>query len=186
MMLPEKDRQALLDVARESIGYGLQYRRALPVDVSGYSSPLQQPGASFVTLKIKGELRGCIGTLTAHQALVQDVAGNAFNAAFRDPRFPGLSAGEFTRLEVHISVLAPPQPVQFVDEQDLLRQIQPHVDGLVLSDGAHRGTFLPSVWESLQDRQEFLRHLKVKAGLPPDYWSPSLRVERYCVEEFGE
>jgi uncharacterized protein len=184
-MLLDEDRQTLLDVARASIDYGLQHRQAVPVVVTEYSSALQQPGASFVTLKIKAELRGCIGTLTAHQALVQDVAENAHNAAFRDPRFPGLSAGEFAQLEVHISVLTPPQPMRFVDEPDLLRQIQPHVDGLVLSDGVYRGTFLPSVWESLRDRQDFLRHLKVKAGLPPDYWSPTLRVERYGVEEFG-
>jgi AmmeMemoRadiSam system protein A len=184
-MLAEQDRQTLLDVARTSVRYGLQYRQAAPVSVADYSPALQQQGASFVTLKIRGDLRGCIGTLAAHQSLVEDVAGNAYKAAFRDPRFPKLTASEFDQLHVHISVLTPPQPVRFVDEPDLLRQIQPHVDGLVLSDGAYRGTFLPSVWESLRDRQEFLRHLKVKAGLPPDYWSPTLRVERYGVEEFG-
>jgi AmmeMemoRadiSam system protein A len=184
-MLAEPDRKTLLDVARAAIRYGLEHRSTLPVAASQYSGALQEHGASFVTLKIGDGLRGCIGTLTARQALVEDVADNAFNAAFRDPRFPALSTGEFDQLHIHISVLTVPQPMTFADEQDLLRQMQPHVDGLVLSEGAHRGTFLPSVWESLQDRQEFLRHLKMKAGLPPDYWSPALRVERYRVEEFS-
>jgi AmmeMemoRadiSam system protein A len=184
-MLPEQDRQTLLGMARAAIRHGLQYRQPLPVSATDYSPALQHHGASFVTLKIRGELRGCIGALTAHQPLIQDVAENAYNAAFRDPRFPKLSAGEFEQLEVHISVLTPPTPMTFDNEQDLLRQLQPRVDGLVLSDGALRGTFLPSVWESLQDRQDFLRHLKMKAGLPPDYWSSTLRVERYRVEAFS-
>ena len=184
-MLPEQDRQTLLGMARAAVRHGLQHRRVLTVSVTEYSPALQQQGASFVTLKIRDELRGCIGTLTAHQPLIQDIAENAYNAAFRDPRFPELSVGEFDQLDVHVSVLTPPQPMTFVDEQDLLGQLQPRVDGLVLSDGALRGTFLPSVWESLQDRQDFLRHLKMKAGLPPDYWSSTLRVARYRVEAFS-
>ena len=116
------DRAALLDVARQSIGYYLDHRRPLPIAVGDYASPLQQHRASFVTLKISGELRGCIGTLTARQALVADVVDNAVSAAFRDPRFPPLSPAEFPEIDIHISVLSPPQPMAATSEQDLLDQ----------------------------------------------------------------
>jgi AmmeMemoRadiSam system protein A len=111
------------------------------------------------------------------------VAENAYAAAFRDPRFPPVSESEFTQLEYHISLLTPAEPLQFRDEADLISQLQPNVDGLVLEDGRHRGTFLPSVWESLPDRKQFLQQLKLKAGLSPDYWSDTVKVSRYTVED---
>ena len=179
------DRQILLEVARESIRHGLEHGRPLHVNVAEYPETLQQPGASFVTLNIGGELRGCIGSLEAIRPLVEDVADNAYAAAFRDPRFPPLSEAEYPRLEYHISILGPSEPMQFESEEDLIRQLRPGVDGLVLSDRGRRGTFLPSVWQSLPEPRDFLRHLKQKAGLPPDYWSDTLQVARYTVEEFG-
>ena len=142
--------------------------------------------ATFVTLNKFGELRGCIGHLEAIQPLIADVAENAFNAAFRDPRFQPVTASEFGDLEVHISVLSPPEPMVFTSEADLLRQIRPGIDGLILEDGAYRGTFLPSVWEQLPDPAQFLAHLKMKAGLPPNYWSDTLKVSRYTTESFSE
>ena len=116
---------------------------------------------------------------------MEDVAENAFAAAFRDPRFPPLRPDEYPRLEYHISILNPPEPMTVTSEADLLQQLRPGVDGLVLIEGARRATFLPSVWEQLPDPRQFLAHLKMKAGLPADYWSDSLRFERYTVEEFG-
>lgn len=183
-MLAENERRILLDTARDAIAYGLQHGHALEVNPEDYPASLQQPKASFVTLYIHHALRGCIGTLEAYRPLIDDVAHNAFSAAFHDPRFPRLTSSEFEHLRYHISVLDTPTPIQFRDEQDLLAQLQPGVDGLVLEDGYHRGTFLPQVWESLPEPAQFLRELKQKAGLSPDYWSPSIRVERYHVEEF--
>ncbi len=138
--------------------------------------------ATFVTLTIDAQLRGCIGTLEARRALVEDVASNAYSAAFEDPRFAPLERAEFERLDIHLSLLSAPEPIQFGSEKDLLAQIRPSLDGLVLEEGARRGTFLPSVWEQLPDPVEFLRHLKRKAGLPADYWSATLRVSRYTSE----
>lgn len=151
---------------------------------ANYPETLQQPRATFVTLNIHENLRGCIGTLEAHQALVSDVAHNAHAAAFHDPRFPPLSQREFKDIEIHISILSPPEPMQFTSEADLLKQIRPGIDGLLLEENHHRGTFLPSVWESLHTTQDFLTHLKYKAGLPADYWSDTIKVSRYTTESF--
>lgn len=138
--------------------------------------------ATFVTLEIGGQLRGCIGMLEAHRPLANDVAENAFSAAFRDPRFPPLSDVEFDDLEISISVLSPPEEMSFSSEKDLLDQIRPGIDGLILEEGFRKGTFLPSVWEQLSEKEAFLEHLKQKAGLPPGYWSDTLRVFRYTAE----
>ncbi len=179
-------RRILLQVARDSIAHGLRTGRPLAVDPADFDPELQERRASFVTLNRHGRLRGCIGHLEAIQPLVADVAENAFNAAFRDPRFPPLTAGEFDDLEVHISVLSPPEPLAFDSEADLLEKIRPGVDGLILEEGPYRGTFLPSVWEQLPERGQFLAQLKMKAGLPPDYWSDTLKVYRYTTESFSE
>ena len=185
-MLCNTDRQTLLNLARESIQSGLTHGQPLAVKKQTYSTELQQPRASFVTLHKHGELRRCIGSLEAHQALVDDIASNAFNAAFRDPRFPPLQANEFDQLHIHIEILTPPEPIQFSSEQELLDQLQLGKDGLLLSEGLHRGTFLPTVWESLPRPEQFLFHLKNKAGLPGDYWSDNIKVQRYHTESFEE
>jgi AmmeMemoRadiSam system protein A len=179
-------RRTLLELARRSIANGLREGRALAAHASDFGDTLQAKRAAFVTLKEGEKLRGCIGHLQAVQPLVQDVAENAFAAAFRDPRFPPLQPDEFDVVRIEISVLSPPEPMRFSSEQDLLAQIRPGRDGLILEDGAARGTFLPSVWESLPDPGDFLRHLKLKAGLPPEHWSPQLRMSRYRTESFAE
>lgn len=179
-------RQILLEVAHESISHGLTHGRPLVVQAADFHPDLAVQRASFVTLNEHGKLRGCIGHLEAVQALVADVAENAFSAAFRDPRFPPLSAGEWPSVKVHISVLTPAVPMQFTDEQDLLSQLQPGEDGLILSDGPYRGTFLPSVWEGLPHPTDFLTQLKRKAGLAADHWSDTLQVSRYRTESFGD
>jgi AmmeMemoRadiSam system protein A len=185
MPLSETQRARLLKVARESIEYGLGHHRPLPVGAAD-DVALDAPGASFVTLHRQGQLRGCIGSLEAHRPLLADVAANAFAAAFRDPRFAQLQAGEMADLEVDVSVLSEPRAMQFRDQPDLLAQIRPGIDGLILEDQGRRGTFLPSVWDSLSTAEEFLRHLRVKAGLPADHWSDSVRVWRYTTEGFGD
>ena len=181
---PALQRQ-LCDLARQSIQHGLQQQQPLPLQLTDYPTALQAAGATFVTLERQGQLRGCIGTLVAHRPLVVDVVENAFAAAFRDPRFAPLRADELADLSLHISLLTPPVAMQFDSEADLLAQLRPGEDGLILSDGGRRGTFLPSVWAQLPDPLQFLRHLKQKAGLPADYWSPTLQVSRYRTEIFG-
>lgn len=182
-MLTDANRETLLEIARHSIAYGLQHGRAAPVTVADYPVSLQVHRATFVTLMLHDELRGCIGTLQAYRPLVEDVAENAYAAAFRDPRFPRLTAKEYAQLHYHISILSTPEAVQFKNEQDLLAQLRPGIDGLVLEEGHYRGTFLPQVWESLPEPEIFLRHLKQKAGLPPDYWSKTIKMQRYTVED---
>lgn len=179
-------RKTLLEVARQSILYGLEHGSAPRLDPTSFTSELRGDRASFVTLHRDGELRGCIGHLEAFLPLVVDVSDNAYAAAFQDPRFPPLSKREYADLEIHISVLTPPSPLHFDSEADLLNKIRPGVDGLILEDGPFRGTFLPSVWDSLPSPEDFLRQLKRKAGLAPDHWSEQLSISRYETESFGE
>lgn len=180
--LSEAERRRLLDLARRSIFHRLESGRPWRPRPEDYPESLRRPGATFVTLKRGGALRGCIGTLEAHQPLVLDVAEHAQAAAFSDPRFPPLGAEELDDLELSISLLGEPEPMGFTDEADLIRQLRPGRDGLILQEGGHKGTFLPSVWESLPEPAQFLRELKRKAGLPPDHWSPGLKVWRYEAE----
>jgi len=184
-MLAETERNILLDTAWKSIRHGLQRGTPLTVQAADFAAPLSEPGASFVTLHRQDELRGCIGSLQAFRPLVSDVAENAFAAAFRDPRFTPLRDQELADLTLEISVLSAPQIMRFSSEQDLLQQLQPQRDGLILQDGSHRGTFLPSVWDALPEPGRFLQHLKLKAGLAPDHWSQDIQVWRYSTECFG-
>lgn len=182
MSLIDAQRRLLLDLAKASIQHGLQTGGSLPVNLAEYPSELRENRATFVTLTINRQLRGCIGMLEAKRPLVQDIAENAYAAAFNDPRFPPLSPEEFNRLDIHLSILTPAEAMSFVSEQELIAQLQPGVDGLILQEGGRRGTFLPSVWSSLPRPEQFLRHLKQKAGLPADYWSDSIRCFRYTTE----
>lgn len=179
-----QDGQALLTLARQSITQGLSTGSALSVDPSLFDAHLQQQRACFVTLKKNGQLRGCIGSLEACQPLVSDVAHNAWAAAFKDPRFPPLTRDELDAIEIHLSLLSVPEPMAFSSEADLISQLRPQIDGLILEDQGHRGTFLPSVWESLSQREQFWNELKRKANLPYDHWSDSLKVSRYTTQAF--
>ncbi|MCW8943495.1 MAG: AmmeMemoRadiSam system protein A [Sedimenticola sp.] len=183
--LSDNDRATLIRVARESIRYGLEHHHALPVVASDYPDSLQQIRASFVTLNLSGRLRGCIGHLEATQPMVKDVSDNAFAAAFQDPRFSALTQDEFLQVDIQLSLLTAAEPLNFNSEQELLSLLHPGEDGLILEEGYNRGTFLPSVWEQLADPKDFLRHLKIKAGLTPDYWSDNLQISRYTTESFS-
>jgi len=147
---------------------------------------LDEPGATFVTLTRHGELRGCIGSLTAERPLREDVASNARAAAFHDPRFAPLAPREYSGIEVEVSLLSPLQPLTFQSEAELLAQLRPGVDGLVFEHGRRRGTFLPQVWEQLPEPHDFLAHLKRKAGLPADFWTHDIKVSRYSVNKWRE
>ncbi|MFC1589603.1 AmmeMemoRadiSam system protein A [Pseudomonadota bacterium] len=180
----KEQRQQLHDIAYDSIKSGLSSGKALDIDVSKMDEDLRAKGATFVTLQKHGELRGCIGMLEPVRPLAEDVAHNAYAAAFSDPRFPPLRKDELEQLDIHISILGTPEKMLFDSEDDLLRQIEPGVDGLIMEKGRHRGTFLPSVWKQLPEARDFLNHLKIKSGLPENYWSDSIKIQRYHVEEF--
>lgn len=183
-IISTEEQEILLDVARQSIRYTLEYGDQIPLVVDDYPERLREKRATFVTLHLDGELRGCIGSLEAYQPLVLDVARNAHAAAFTDPRFLPVTAAEFKCLEIHISILNPAQEMQFDSQKDLIGQLRPGSDGLILQEGNHKGTFLPDVWEQLPEPERFFAHLKLKTGLPLNYWSPSLRVWRYTTTSF--
>ncbi|MGB0713782.1 MAG: AmmeMemoRadiSam system protein A [Gammaproteobacteria bacterium] len=185
MALDQSLRELLLDVAEQCIRHRLKSGAECAVDVTNFPEELRRERATFVTLNIHGRLRGCIGSLQAVRPWVADVAANAQSAAFRDPRFPPLAVDEFAALETHISTLSVPEPMDVRSERDLLERLRPGVDGLIISDGARRATFLPSVWEQIPERQAFLDHLRAKAGMAPGHWSSALRVERYTSESWG-
>jgi AmmeMemoRadiSam system protein A len=172
----------LLALARASIAQAL----GLPIAAMDMPGWLQEPGACFVTLTQKGQLRGCIGSLQAHRSLAEDVRANAVASARHDPRFAPLKAGELDRTQVEVSVLSPTQSLEFGSEAQALAQLRPQVDGIVLQYGAHRATFLPQVWEQLPTVQEFMRQLKRKAGLPENFWADGVRLQRYTVEKWKE
>jgi AmmeMemoRadiSam system protein A len=147
---------------------------------------LNQAGASFVTLRKSGALRGCIGSLDALRALGADVAENAVGAAFRDPRFPALASDEWPQCRVEVSLLSRPKPLRFADEADLLEQVVAGEDGLILEAQGRRATFLPQVWESVPEPRAFLDELIRKAGLPADTRLARCKISRYRVVKFDE
>jgi len=147
---------------------------------------LEQPCATFVTLMQAGALRGCVGSLHAMRPLRDDVRANAVGAAFRDPRFAPLAAGEFGRIALEVSLLSADVRVEFSSEEDLLAQLRPGIDGVILEYGRHRATLLPQVWERLEDPRAFLAALKLKAQLPEDFWSPGILISRYAATTWKE
>lgn len=147
---------------------------------------LSEPGATFVTLTLNGQLRGCIGSLEAHRPLVDDVRNNAKAAAFQDPRFVPLSKEEFSDVLIEVSLLSKPEPMHFSDEADALAQLRPGKDGVIFEYGRYRSTFLPQVWAQLQQPQVFLAHLKQKAGLPDNFWAEGVKLSRYTVTKWSE
>jgi AmmeMemoRadiSam system protein B/AmmeMemoRadiSam system protein A len=147
---------------------------------------LGQPGACFVTLTKRGQLRGCIGSLQAHRALAVDLLDNAVAAAVRDPRFPAVTAAELVELQIEVSLLTPAQPFPYSSPEDLLRRLQPGVHGVILSKGGRRATFLPQVWEQLPDPVQFLQHLCQKAGLSAQCWQEMPEIFVYTVQKMVE
>ena len=183
--LSPQARHDLLTIAHESIEYGLRHGCCAPLTRHAIEAELQAPRAAFVTLKIGEALRGCIGSLEARRSLAEDVHENAYAAAFRDPRFAPLDAAEWPRSRLSLSVLSPPEALAAASEAALIKALRPGIDGLVLEYGERRGTFLPAVWEVLPEPAEFIRQLKLKAGLPPDFWAEELRVYRYTAASIG-
>ena len=185
--LTHEEGMYLVALARHTIEEALGRRPQMPLGAPP-SARLQEPGASFVTLHTRsGALRGCIGSLIAYRPLLEDVKANALAAAFEDPRFPPLVASELDDIVVEVSVLTSPQPLSYVDAEDLVRKLRPFVDGVIIERGWHRATFLPQVWEQLPTPEEFLTQLCYKAGLPGRAWREGdLKVSVYQVQKFEE
>lgn len=147
----------------------------------------RQPRATFVTLHKAGALRGCMGTLSPGESLIDSIRHNAVNAAFHDPRFPPLAAEELAQVQIEISILTIPQPLPHETGDELLAALQPGIDGVILQFGAAGATFLPQVWEQLPRPEDFLNRLCLKAGLPADTWETGrLDVQTYQVRHFSE
>ena len=149
---------------------------------TNHAQVFDELGACFVTLKKLGNLRGCIGSIIAHQPLINDLIQHAEDAAFKDPRFKPVTEDEVNFLSIDVSILSDPKPMTFTDEADLLRQIVPFKDGIIIKDGWHQAVYLPSVWEELPDKELFMKSLKMKAGMSPDHFSKSFEAYRFRTE----
>ncbi|MBR9882546.1 MAG: AmmeMemoRadiSam system protein A [Oceanospirillales bacterium] len=170
----EPDLQRMLELASRSLlsAFGLVEPPSVPV-------LLESPGACFVTLTKGGELRGCIGSLEPRRSLGLDLIENARHAAFSDPRFPPVRKEELDRLELEVSVLTPSREMKVLTEQELMAELRPGIDGVIVEGEGYRATFLPSVWEQLDSPEAFVAALKRKAGMAPNFWSDGLRWFRY-------
>lgn len=180
--LEPRSRALLLQTAADAIESQLERRPASGPDDVALPAELLERRASFVTLTVEGELRGCCGTLEARRPLATDVWHNARASAFGDPRFPSLEAWEWVRVDLEVSVLSPLERVAVRSETELLAGLAPGEDGLVIAWRGSRATFLPKVWEQLREPVDFLRHLKHKAGWSPDFWAEDVEVWRYATE----
>lgn len=143
---------------------------------------LKKDGASFVTLKYDDHLRGCIGSIIAYRSLLDDISSNAVSAAFKDPRFHQLNENELSHIFIEVSILSEPKILEYENFDDLLKKVEPYIDGLILKHHGHQGTFLPQVWEQLHSPKEFLEHLSVKAGLNPSIYAEHPTIYRYRVD----
>ncbi len=180
MMDHDRRGRLLVAIAREAMA-----ERDAPAGPRAWEDPwLRAVAATFVTLRLKGDLRGCIGTVDALRALGDDVAHNARAAAYADPRFEPVDAGELARLEVEVSVLSAREALFAASENEAISLLRPGVDGVVVEYGECRATFLPQVWEGLADPLDFLTELRRKARLPGRFWHPQLRLSRYTVEKY--
>jgi AmmeMemoRadiSam system protein A len=182
----EAHARELLRLARkvitETVG---QIYEGSPPDLS--SDAFKVKSATFVTLEKKGVLRGCIGTLVSSDTIETNIAENAVSAALHDYRFRPVTPDELSEIKIEISILTPPKSLEFKNESDLLAKIRPGIDGVILSRGRFRATFLPQVWDQLQTRELFLSHLCLKAGLPEDDWQrPGIEIQLYQVQHFSE
>ncbi len=180
------ERGRLLEIARRSIGSGLQRGRALAFDPREFDGALAARRGVFVTLTQSAALRGCIGAMESEEPLAQAVASSAYGAAFRDPRFPAIREEELAETRIEISVLSAMEVIAVTSREALLASLVPGVDGLLIEDRHHRSTFLPKVWEQLPDPEQFLGHLMAKAGLPENHWSPRTVARRYTTLTFAE
>jgi AmmeMemoRadiSam system protein A len=185
--LSPAEKQILLTLARESLEFAVKVSELPRLDLQSMPPRLRANGASFVTLTIHGDLRGCVGALEAYQPLALDVREHAAAAALQDPRFPPVQSSELNGIRIEVSRLTEPANLEYSSAEDLLAKLRPHVDGVILRDGFRRATFLPQVWEKIPDPADFLDNLCYKMGAGPALWRHRhLTIQIYQVEEFCE
>ena len=185
--LTKEEGSHLIAVARKAIEEHLKGDASPALDLEAVSSSLKEMGACFVTLTIDGALRGCVGSIEASQPLIKDVQDRAVGAAFNDPRFPPLRPDEYPGLKVEVSHLTPPVKLNYSTPEELINQLRPGIDGVILHHQYRRATFLPQVWDQIPDPDLFLGRLCLKMGLEPSTWQKDhIEVETYQVEKFTE
>ncbi len=169
-------RDMILDICRKSIMSGLQIGNFGEI---GYPAVFEETGAVFVTLTIEGELRGCVGSVVPHRTLLKDLQENAHSAAFKDTRFEPLTGKEFPYIDIEVSLLSYPERIIFSTEEELLDKITPSQDGIIIRDGEFQSVYLPDVWEDLPDKREFMKSLKLKAGMEESYFSDTFQAFKF-------
>ena len=185
--LTDGEKQTLLRIAREAIESAVKGNAPPSIEQTLLTQALRENGASFVTLTIADNLRGCIGALEAYQPLAEDVREHAVSAAMDDPRFPPVREAELSRIHIEVSRLTSPKELEYADADDLLKKLRPYIDGVILRHGFRKATFLPQVWEKIPDPVEFLEQLCYKMGERGNLWrNTKLQVFTYQVEEFHE
>jgi AmmeMemoRadiSam system protein A len=185
--LTDGEKQILLRIAREAIEHAVRGKIPPPIEPESLTDNLREKAASFVTLTVHGNLRGCIGALEAYQSLAEDVREHAVSAAMEDPRFPPVNETELSRIQIEVSRLTAPQELEYSTSEDLLNNLRPRIDGVILKHGFRKATFLPQVWEKIPDPAEFLDQLCYKMGERSNLWRETkLQVYTYQVEEFHE
>jgi AmmeMemoRadiSam system protein A len=185
--LTAEEKQILLRLARQALDTSVRGEKLPPLYLESMPPRLRDQGASFVTLTIQGKLRGCIGALDPYQPLAEDVREHAVAAALQDYRFPNVTPEELSQIEIEVSRLTIPIPLEYDTPEDLLSKLRPGIDGVLLRDGTRRATFLPQVWEKIPDPAEVLDNLCYKMGAESNLWrKKQLEVSIYQVEEFHE
>jgi len=185
--ITEEEGKKLISLARETIEAHLRGEGTRPTTERPFPDKFSVKRGTFVTLTMDGGLRGCIGHIIPRETIVEGVQENAINAAFRDPRFQPLTAREWDRVHVEVSILTDPRPLPYDGAEDLLQKLRPGVDGVILRKGMYQATFLPQVWDQLSRKEDFLTHLCMKAGLDGDAWKREpLEVSTYQVQAFEE
>ena len=179
-------KNVLLQIARDAIQSKFDGHYIDKEDLLERYPELGEKGAVFVTLTEDDNLRGCIGSIVAHTTLLEDVIHNAKSAAFDDPRFMSLSESEMKKIKLEVSLLTPPEKVDYADTEDLKKKITQDKDGVILKLNGYQATFLPQVWEDLVDFELFFAHLCQKAGLGPNCLSEHPEIYSYQVEKVKE
>lgn len=184
LTLSKPQHTLLLTTAWQSIARGLKTGKPLTLNLSDYPATLIEPHASFVTLTYQSQIRGCIGNLSAVRPFLADVCENAFAAAFYDRHYSPITEVELADLEITIDLVSPTEDLIFNSEFELIGQLRAGIDGLILEDGSHHASFLPSTWITLHAPMQFVQHLKQKAGLPATYWSKTIKARRFTTQQY--
>jgi AmmeMemoRadiSam system protein A len=175
------ERQTMMITVREAIRHGIHIGTPIRLDLSEYGAALMENWACFVTLKIDDTLRGCMGSFNTRQSLIENIAHNAHSAAFKDPRFIPIEDEDYAHLNVEIAIINNCEVIKCDSQENLMEQLKPYTDGLILDDGSNSATFLPSVWAQLCTAEEFVTELKTKLGLSAEQWDSSISAQRFSV-----